>query len=167
MAKVKPEDLPRRYQQQVAQQVGEDEPEPAVGVGKPSGSKYKNIPTEYNGRKYHSAGEARYAARLDLDLKAGRITGWEAQPRFIMLRPSPTATLALTKEVSSYTADFLIHHLDGTHKVVDWKGVEKQRDRDVRALWAAFGPYPLEIVYTTHTITVPAATLHPPEQTTE
>jgi hypothetical protein len=42
-------------------------------------SKYGSKITEYNGRKYHSAAEAKQAAELGLLIKAGVINDWTAQ----------------------------------------------------------------------------------------
>ena len=43
-------------------------------------NKYGSRITEYGGRKYHSAAEAKQAAELDLLVKAGKIVGWIPQP---------------------------------------------------------------------------------------
>ncbi len=43
-------------------------------------SKYGNAITEYNGRKYHSAAEAKQAAELDILCRARKILGWIPQP---------------------------------------------------------------------------------------
>ncbi len=41
--------------------------------------KYGNRITTYNGRKYHSAAEAKQAMELDILLKAKKIISWDAQ----------------------------------------------------------------------------------------
>lgn len=41
--------------------------------------KYRNVPTEYNGRTYPSKAQAAHAAQLDLEVKAGLIKGWIAE----------------------------------------------------------------------------------------
>lgn len=43
-------------------------------------SKYGAHKTQYNGRMYHSAAEARHAMELDILAKAGKILGWIPQP---------------------------------------------------------------------------------------
>lgn len=120
-------------------------------------SKHRNTLTKYKGIMYHSKREAEYAAWLDIELKAGRILAWERQPKFLLLRMREHTSFVVNQEIFKYTADFLIHNLDGSRHVVDIKGYDKQRDKDVRAQWATFGPYPLHVIYTDHTIIVPAA----------
>lgn len=42
----------------------------------PGRRKYRNVPTEYGGRTYPSKVQAKYAAQLDLLVKAGEIRAW-------------------------------------------------------------------------------------------
>lgn len=104
-------------------------------------SKYAAVRAEYNGRTYDSKAEARYASQLDLGVKAGVVAWWIPQPLF-MLGPLP------------YRPDFLVGETlvgDSWPNVfnvyaVDVKGVETQRFRDVRRMWAEHGPVPLRVI---------------------
>ena len=79
---------------------------------KPKPSKYRNIKTEYAGRKYDSKKEARYAQGLDAALRAGEILAW-----------TPQVSLPLThNSVNRYRIDFVIKNKDGTYRFVDVKG---------------------------------------------
>lgn len=48
-------------------------------AARPKLSKYGSRKTEYGGRIYHSAAEAKQAAELDILLKARKIKSWDAQ----------------------------------------------------------------------------------------
>lgn len=80
--------------------------------------KFGNQFTEYNGRKYHSKKEARYARELDLlrfcKDPSLRVVNVETQPRF------PIAVNG--RLICTYVADFRITYADGRIEVVDVKG---------------------------------------------
>lgn len=80
----------------------------------PAYSKYRAVKTEWNGRKFDSRAEARWAMYYDSELQAGRIKALEYQP-VIELLPRPNRV--------KYVADFLLTHLDGSKEYVDVKGV--------------------------------------------
>lgn len=65
-------------------------------------SKYYNKPTEYNGRKYGSKLEARYAQQLDLEWQAGKLLWYTTQVPFVL------------EGGVIYRADFLIVRVYGT-----------------------------------------------------
>jgi hypothetical protein len=94
--------------------------------------------TEYGNRAYDSKAEAAYAARLDLEVRAGTVLYWIPQPR-VMLGPIP------------YRPDFLVVEPAGdgpgerTH-FVDVKGFEPRGWLTTKRLWAEFGPAPLRVV---------------------
>jgi hypothetical protein len=73
-------------------------------------SKYNNVPTTYNGKRYQSKLEADYAAQLDMMKRAGEVNYWLGQVPF-----------ALEGGVI-YKADFLILFADGHYEVWDSKG---------------------------------------------
>jgi Protein of unknown function (DUF1064). len=72
--------------------------------------KYHNLPTEYNGRTYQSAEEAKYAWGLDMQVRAGEIPLWLPQVRF----PLPGGYC--------YVADFLVFDWTLNFTIVDVKG---------------------------------------------
>ena len=73
--------------------------------------KYHNIATEYGGRTYQSAEEAKYAWGLDMRARAGEIPLWIPQVAF----PLPGGY--------KYIADFLVFDWKLQVEVVDTKGM--------------------------------------------
>jgi uncharacterized protein DUF1064 len=67
-----------------------------------------------DGFRYHSRGEARVAAELELRVKAGDIKDFERQVNFPLIVNG--------HKVCTYIADFLILHNDGTREVLEVKG---------------------------------------------
>lgn len=104
--------------------------------GKPSRySKYRAIPTEYNGVRYASKSEAARAAQLDLECQGSNIRSWWiGQPVF---------RLGVAENV--YRADFLVvRGMDVWAE--DVKGARTAKfNRDVK-LWRRFGPCELRII---------------------
>lgn len=92
---------------------------------------FKARPTEYNGRRYASRAEARYAAQLDARKAAGDVVMWLPQVPL----PLPGGT--------KYVVDFLVFEASGDARFVDVKGVEtpefRLKKRQVEAL------YPIEV----------------------
>ena len=79
-------------------------------------NKYGAKPTEYNGRRYHSAAEARQAAELDLLLKARKILDWKPQiPKRIDVNGCYICTLLI---------DFAVMENDGRMYYIETKGRE-------------------------------------------
>lgn len=82
-----------------------------------SGSKYHNKNTDYNGRLYDSAREARHAQFLDTMKSAVPsdvcVVSWEPQVRF------PIVVNGVT--VCTYIADFVVQYADGHTEVQDVK----------------------------------------------
>jgi len=72
--------------------------------------KFKAKPTEYNGKRYDSKLEARYAAKLDLAKQAGDL--------LMVLRQVPFELPGGVK----YRCDFMEFWSDGEVKIVDCKG---------------------------------------------
>jgi hypothetical protein len=101
----------------------------------PKASKYKNVPTTYNGVRYASKKEAERAGALDFLVKHGRVNWWIAQPKF---------RLGCAENV--YVPDFLVMMPDiGVH-AEDVKGVRTAKfARDVK-LWKRYGPCDLWII---------------------
>jgi hypothetical protein len=81
-------------------------------------SKYKAVPMVYNGRKYHSKKEARYAQILDLRIKASEIISWQPQVKI---------DLSINgNHITNYVCDFRVVTKDGTIQYHEVKGVETQ-----------------------------------------
>ena len=72
--------------------------------------KFKAKPTEYNGKRYDSKLEARYAAKLDMAKQAGDL--------LMVLRQVPFELPGGVK----YRCDFMEFWADGEVKIVDVKG---------------------------------------------
>lgn len=92
----------------------------------------------YNGKVYASKAEARYAAELDLRIKAGEVRDYVEQPR-----------LWLGVREMVYVPDFLVivmNGLLGHGYYVDVKGHETKQFKKVRQLWPKYGRLPLHIV---------------------
>lgn len=83
----------------------------------------------FGGRVFDSKGEKERAEQLLLMEKAGFITGLKLQP-----------TVLLTEAEISYKPDFYYVENDGTPVYEDFKGVESERFRIIKKLWAHYGP---------------------------
>ena len=88
-------------------------------------SKYNNDWTTVDGIRFQSKEEARYYELLKRKRAEGKIQNFEFQPKY-ELQPS-FKYAGKTIRAITYTADFLIYHLDGTEEVVDIKGMETQQ----------------------------------------
>lgn len=94
-------------------------------------SKYGNIKTEYQGRKYDSKKEAEYAMQLDFMRKAvnpkDKVIDWEPQVPFQVELNG--------KKICKYFADFKVTYADGRVEIVDVKPIDrrtgKSRSTDV------------------------------------
>jgi hypothetical protein len=80
----------------------------------PKGSKLRNEPTVYNGDRYDSKAEARYAANLDLRVRCGELAKVERQVPYELTLNGHLLT--------SYVADFRLTFPDGRQEVHDVKG---------------------------------------------
>lgn len=88
---------------------------------KPRRSKYNNRKTWVDGICFDSAKEAAYYQDLKLLHQAGEIRGFCLQPEFV-LQEGNTEHRAIT-----YSADFIVFHLDGTFEIIDVKGYESEQ----------------------------------------
>jgi hypothetical protein len=77
--------------------------------------KFKNVPTAYGGRTYPSKAQARRAAELDLEVKAGLIRAWIPEVSIPLPPPFDGERMRL---------DALIINHDGTVRWEDVKGME-------------------------------------------
>ena len=77
--------------------------------------KYGNEPTEYAGRQYASAREAKRAQELDLMKRAGEIAGWIPQYPFLLAGGI------------KYVADFVVLQNDGRWRAEDVKSAATRR----------------------------------------
>jgi len=99
---------------------------------RPRASKYGAKIAEYNGVKYHSKAEARYAYELDLRRAARDIRDWEGQIRFDLVVNGV--------KVCRYTIDFKITHNDDSIEYVEVKGVRERSWVMKHKLWQALNP---------------------------
>lgn len=79
-----------------------------------SKSKYRNESAVYNGIRYHSKKEAKYAEDLDWRVKGKDIKSWDRQVK-ISLDVNG-------KHICNYYIDFVIHHNDGSREYIEVKG---------------------------------------------
>lgn len=77
-------------------------------------NKYRAKKQEYDGKWYHSRGEAAYAQELDWREKAGEIKSWERQVK-IELKVNGIL-------ITNYYVDFLVVTKDGTRQYHEYKG---------------------------------------------
>ena len=106
-------------------------------------SKYRSKPTIYNGVRYASKAEAARACEFDFLLRAGHILLWIGQP-----------TIRLGVPENVYRPDFLVIPTEGLPWFEDVKGVETQKFRRDKKLWARYGKLPLRIITGGRTVEV-------------
>lgn len=99
-----------------------------------------NAPEVYNGRKYASRMEARYAMRLDAEQRLGLVVSWEAQVRLPLLVPQESGEPV---QVGVYVVDFMVHRPGGTEAVETkgyWTREARFKRRVFEATWLARHP---------------------------
>lgn len=84
-------------------------------------SKYNAHRIKVDGICFDSQKEANYYEELKLQLRAGVIKGFCRQPQFILVEGN------IKERAITYSADFIIFHLDGTAEIIDTKGYEPQQ----------------------------------------
>ena len=100
-------------------------------------SKYNSNKAIVDGISFDSKHEAIYYELLKAKKATGEIVNYELQPQYI-LQPSFKKD-GKTIRAITYTADFLIYHLDGTEEAVDIKGMETQQGIMRRKMfWSKF-----------------------------
>lgn len=92
-----------------------------------------NAPEVYNGRKYASRMEARYAMRLDAEQRLGLVVSWEAQVLLPLLVPQESGDPV---QVGVYVVDFMVHRPGGT-EAVETKGFWTREARFKRKVFEA------------------------------
>lgn len=97
-------------------------------------NKYHAVKQEFNGERYDSKFEARVAADLDYQLRAGKIAEIRRQVEF----PFVINGRRLGRFV--YRADFVVRHLDGSEEIVEAKGFQTDTFRLKWALVEALYP---------------------------
>jgi hypothetical protein len=96
--------------------------------------KFGAKPTEYDGKRYASKREARFAAELDMLRRAGKVVMYLEQ-----------VPLRLPGK-SKYVVDFVVFYDDGTVRFVDVKGVETQMFRLKKRQVEELFPITIEVV---------------------
>lgn len=105
-------------------------PGPSEPISKPAKkNKYNAQRTVYRGRTYDSKAEARYAAKLDLLVKAGHVKRWWPQELYHF---EVNGVL-----VGKYRADFVVEFTDGHFETHDVKGKPDRRWPLVKKLMLA------------------------------
>jgi len=113
------------------------------------GNKYGAKKTVVNGRKYDSKFEAGGAIDLDLMKRAGAILDWEPQYKVIIEIYNHVGRKV--HEVS-HKVDFRVHELDGSFRLLEYKGFEtadyKFRRKLLEKIWLVEHPdHVYEVVY--------------------
>lgn len=88
-------------------------------------NKYGNRKIVVDGISFDSKEEARYYELLKRKKAKGEIINFELQPRYI-LQPAFKHNGKTIRSIT-YTADFLVYHLNGSEEVIDVKGMETQQ----------------------------------------
>lgn len=100
------------------------------------------IPTHYNGRRYASRMEARFAERLDLEQRAGIVRSWKPQVRLALEIPDVAGGPPIT--VAHYSVDFLVVYATGETHAIETKGKwtreAKLKRRIFEATWLRANP---------------------------
>lgn len=97
-----------------------------------SSNKFKAKKQEYDGKFYHSKGEAGYAAELDWRLKAGDIKSWERQVK-IPLKVNGVL-------ICNYYVDFKVTTKHGSTEYHEYKGYETMEWKMKWSLFMALLP---------------------------
>jgi len=87
-------------------------------------NKYRNIITEYRGRKYHSKFEAEYAMKLDWKLRAGEILDWKPQVKLPLIVQGV--------KICDYIIDFFTVDKNQKEEFIEVKGMET-KDYKIKA----------------------------------
>lgn len=88
-------------------------------------SELGKLKREYNGVRYDSELEARYARVLDLLVKEGKVRGWERQIAFPLFAfQSLSAGRAISAVITKIVIDFKVWHMDDRLEYVECKGME-------------------------------------------
>ena len=87
--------------------------------------KYNNRKITVDQIRFDSQEESRFYELLKRMKANGEILNFELQPKYL-LQPAFKYN-GKTVRAITYTADFLVYHLDGTEEVVDIKGMETQQ----------------------------------------
>jgi len=100
-------------------------------------------PTYYNGRRYPSRMEARFAERLDLEKRAGIVKSWTPQFRVPLEIPDPLGAGAPVR-IGHHAIDFLVEYANGETHAIETKGRwfkdAKLRRRVLEATWLRAHP---------------------------
>ena len=83
-------------------------------------NKYNAKKTIVDGIRFDSQAEADYYCTLKLRLRAGEITGFCRQPRFVVTEGRND------ERGTEYVTDFIVFYPDGTYRIVDVKGVKTE-----------------------------------------
>lgn len=81
-------------------------------------SKFHAKRVKIDGILFDSQKEAKYYSELKLRLKAGEITGFCLQPRFVVTFGNDST------KATEYVADFIVFFPDGSSEIIDTKGVK-------------------------------------------
>jgi len=135
-------------------------------------TKYHNVRTEYRGMTFDSKGEAEYAMKLDLLVKAGVVVDWEqpkalavddrclkcdAPPHKPCLNAKRQPMKGYHRDRMTYTPDFYVIPKEGYSYYVDFKGMGRDGRRVTETpafrikvrQWRKNIPFELRVAYRT------------------
>lgn len=87
-------------------------------------SKYGALKTTIDGITFHSRAEANYYSRLKLLKRAGQITDFTLQPKYLIIESYKHPVTGKKVQPTHYVADFFVTYPDGRTEVVDVKGMK-------------------------------------------
>lgn len=102
-------------------------------------SKYNARKTVVDNIRFDSLMEAQYYQQLKMLKKAKKIADFSLQPRFTLIKPF-TDNTGKRQRAMTYTADFKVHHFDGTIEVIEVKGMLTTDYKLRRKLFLRFCP---------------------------
>jgi len=112
-------------------------------------NKYKNVKTDFNGKKFDSKFEASIAFELEMRKKAGEIVDYDCQFKVEMWAYDANGKAAMKK---THKVDFRVHELDGSFTLLEAKGFEtadyKDRRKWLETFWLPINlDHQYEVVY--------------------
>lgn len=96
-------------------------------------SRYGSKKVQLDGYTFDSIAESMYYLKLKVLVAAKQIADFTVHPKFDLLSPYKHPTTGKTVKGVTYTADFLVRHLDGSTEVIDVKS-EATRKKDAYIL---------------------------------
>jgi hypothetical protein len=133
-----------------------------AGIETGKRTKNNNVKTTYRGQTYDSLGEAEYAAKLDMLVKAGEVAWWERQHRLPIddrcltcgatgqlpcRTKSGAEIVSFHKERMTAKIDFYVVPMQGNSYYLDFKGRLLRGWNRIVIQWRKNVPFELRIAF--------------------